>query len=60
MAMPDIIIRLSDNMVAFTNVLATKAAQTALEDKEFYAIAKNERGKTNDLQNTRRFRARLF
>lgn len=38
-ARPDIITRLADNIVAFTNVLALKAAQTALKDQAFYDMS---------------------
>ncbi len=46
-ARPDITARLNRNLAAFTNVLALKAAQTALQDKEFYefSLQKNREAK---------------
>jgi len=46
-ARPDIASRLNRNLAAFTNILALKAAQTALEDKEFYdfSLGKNREAK---------------
>jgi len=46
-ARPDIATRLNRNLAAFTNVLALKAAQTALQDKEFYdfSLQKNREAK---------------
>lgn len=47
-ARPDIVEKLREHVVAFTNVLAIKAAITALKDKEFYAysLQKNKEAKT--------------
>lgn len=46
-ARPDIAAKLKDQVVAFTNVLALKAAVTALKDDDFYAksVAMNRKGK---------------
>ncbi len=46
-ARPDIAARLNRNLAAFTNILALKAAKTAMEDQEFYdfSLQKNREAK---------------